>query len=404
MPWCQQTIASAFHAACRSGDCDSAAMVLRDAVQTPWPISVDDPLDPPAAGLPGQAWHTPLMLAAARGFTDLAGLLLDHGATVDLVAPPAPSWVVGGQWSALHHAAAGGHADVARMLVARGALAAGVNATMSSCGFTPVHIAAQYGQTVVLRAVLEALSSPAATSSPSVASASESPHVAGEEETAASGAGSAALVARAFANAAATPDGSSRTALHIAAANGWADAICALLPLVDDVNAADDLGFSALGAAASAGHYDAARVLLDKGFAAVEDAGSSVVPSARHGGGAVTAVAAATAAVASGSSGGGAAATTTTNGGGTKSSSRFKHSPLRSASKHGHGRVVELLLQRRADPDAIAPMLGLSALILAAQYGHSAVVRLLLAAGADVDYEPSHPTALRRTRRSSAPR
>ncbi len=78
------------------------------------------------------------------------------------------------------------------------------------------------------------------------------------------------------------------------------------------------------------------------------------------------------------------------------SATRVKHSPLRMAAKHGHFRVVELLLQRRANPDAIAPRLGLSALILASQHGRASVARLLLAAGADVEYTPSNPSMLRR--------
>ncbi len=57
---------------------------------------------------------------------------------------------------------------------------------------------------------------------------------------------------------------------------------------------------------------------------------------------------------------------------------------------------MELLLQRRANPDAVAPRLGLSALILAAQHGRASVARQLLAAGANVDYEPSNPSMLRR--------
>ena len=81
------------------------------------PVAADEELDTRPRRCPvDQADHsavTPLMAAAANGYTSVCEVLLDAGANVHALDR--------NHWSALHHACRGGHRDVALLLVNRGA-------------------------------------------------------------------------------------------------------------------------------------------------------------------------------------------------------------------------------------------------------------------------------------------
>jgi ankyrin repeat protein len=102
--------------------------------------------DPSLANAVARDGFQPLGLAAFFGHTDVAQLLLAHGAEVN-AASQNDQMVM-----PLHSAAAGQHPELARMLLAAGA---DVNARQES-GFTPLHSAAQNGHTELVQVLLDA--------------------------------------------------------------------------------------------------------------------------------------------------------------------------------------------------------------------------------------------------------
>ena len=96
---------------------------------------------------------TALHLAAFFGKAEVARLLLEHGAGVDVYTrnPFANQ--------PLHAAAAGRHIEVCRILIAAGA---DVNATQHG-GFTPLHEAAQHGDVEMVELFLSAEADPSLT-------------------------------------------------------------------------------------------------------------------------------------------------------------------------------------------------------------------------------------------------
>jgi ankyrin repeat protein len=95
---------------------------------------------------------TPLHLAAFFGQLESTRLLLERDAPVDAVADNEM------RVTPLHSATAGGHEDVARLLIKAGA---DVNARQRH-GYTPLHGAAQNGQVDLVDVLLEAGADPAA--------------------------------------------------------------------------------------------------------------------------------------------------------------------------------------------------------------------------------------------------
>jgi ankyrin repeat protein len=96
---------------------------------------------------------TALHFPAFFGGVDVAALLLERGADVDAHGR---SWMTG---TPLNSAAAGGHTDVARLLLGAGA---DPNARQAS-GWTPLHSAAHDGTTELVELLLTSGADPAAT-------------------------------------------------------------------------------------------------------------------------------------------------------------------------------------------------------------------------------------------------
>lgn len=69
---------------------------------------------------------------------------------------------------------------------------------------------------------------------------------------------------------------------------------------------------------------------------------------------------------------------------------RYGQTALMLATHHGHGGIVELLVQHGADLDVTAKY-NLSALMLAVVAGHPNIARLLARAGADLCFKGSGP-------------
>ena len=89
--------------------------------------------------------RTALIEAAVREHREAVALLLDHGAAVDAQDR--------NSWTALHWAGMQGNADIATLLLAKGA---NVSALTMHDGCTPVHLAAQQRKPDVLRVLASA--------------------------------------------------------------------------------------------------------------------------------------------------------------------------------------------------------------------------------------------------------
>lgn len=200
------------------------------------------------------AWITvltgvPLRTAARLGNSAIARAAIMLRSPVDFAGRDG--------FTALHHAASGNHAGIARALLDRGA-----NASMASgpAGLTPLHVAAQRGHREVLAVLVER----------------------GADVNARSAAGRTPLAYAALADAAGDPeiarmlvdagadpalaDDDGRTPLHHAAINGHALLIRGIGRAISDaIEAVDTTGQRALHAAAAVGHHDAAAALIDAG-------------------------------------------------------------------------------------------------------------------------------------------
>lgn len=167
---------------------------------------------------------TALHVAALNGHAQVAGTLLDGGASVDAKEHTG--------WTALLVAAAGGHAEVVRVLLAGGA---SVEATNHD-GRTALLVASYNGHAEVVRALLD---------------------------------GGASVDAK---------NHEGRAALHFAAYNGQAQVVRALLDGGASVDAKDPAGRTALHFAASYGWVQVSRVLLTAGATFSRTADSSLSP------------------------------------------------------------------------------------------------------------------------------
>lgn len=99
---------------------------------------------------PGQT--TPLSLAAQRGFTNIAAMLLDQGADVHATAS-----ITGCEnTTALHFACQHGHADIVRLLLNAGASTDAQMIVRGINGVTPLHLAVEAGHMEVMDMLIEA--------------------------------------------------------------------------------------------------------------------------------------------------------------------------------------------------------------------------------------------------------
>lgn len=100
---------------------------------------------------PSKNW-TPLLVAADKGYTKIALILLENGA--DIYAQNGQDY---GFRTPLHHAAKKGHVDIIKMLLAKGA---DVHASSSHDYWTPLHAATYDGQTTAALILLKAGADP----------------------------------------------------------------------------------------------------------------------------------------------------------------------------------------------------------------------------------------------------
>lgn len=184
--------------------------------------------------------------AVRRGFTDVARLLLDHGASLDLQC--------GEGWSPIHLAAeAGSNVGMARLLLDRGA---DVHMRRANSQITPLIVAAKGGNTAVVKLLLER----GALNQAMEVDGATPLHMAaewGEIEV-------ALLLLRHGADVEAKANSGVRT-LHAAAGSGNVNMVELLLGNGADVEAETDSGARALHAAAGRGNVNMVELLLGKG-------------------------------------------------------------------------------------------------------------------------------------------
>ncbi|KAJ7440551.1 ankyrin repeat domain-containing protein, partial [Mycena galericulata] len=230
-----------------------------------------------------------------------------------------PPWNYG---SSLHIAAAGGHIEIVRILLEKGA---NINAAGGREG-SSLHIAAARGHTEIVRILLEK---------------------------------------GANVNAAGGRDGSS---LHIAAARGHIENVRILLEKGANVNAAEGGDGSSLQAAAARGHTEIVGILLEKG-ANVNSAqglyGSSLQVAAAGGHTEIVGI-------------------LLEKGANVNATGGEDRSSLQAAAARGHTEIVRILLEKGADVNAAGGRYG-SSLHIAAARGHTEIVRYLLEKGADIN-------------------
>ena len=115
---------------------------IHDAVNRGDLAGVQAELDK-GANVNAKMWRrTPLHSATAGGHTEIAELLIDNGADVNANEDYG--------WTPLHLAAKYGHREVAELLIAKGA---DMNAKKKD-GWTPLHLAALYGHTEIVELLI----------------------------------------------------------------------------------------------------------------------------------------------------------------------------------------------------------------------------------------------------------
>ncbi|MEQ5768100.1 ankyrin repeat domain-containing protein [Halomonas sp. H33-56] len=339
-----------------------------------------------AKGVPsgklGDFEHTPLHIAAARGATRVAELLLEHGAD--------PAAAIGDGRTALHLAAEHGHPDTLALLCHTTATLDARDHREDTKAEQPIHQTALQasvtgGHVACAEVLLRAGSDP----NTQLHWPGRSPFAGWNLVHLCADQGHAEpirLLARHGADMqATTPDG--RTALHLAALANRAEVVTALLDLGGvSVDVLDKHAMSALQLACLKGASEAAKVLLigqgvieqadieqatEPGVATRESAKAPLAPTLLHlacVGGALDLV-----------------ETLIMAGADCDASDAEGWHPLHLAVQFNHQTLVERLVAAGAEVDACAEQPGVTALQLAAEGGYKDIAIVLADAGADID-------------------
>eukprot|EP00752_Nemacystus_decipiens_P008125 g7265.t1 len=264
----------------------------------------------------------PLHIAAARGDTEIVQVLLSSGADENLPDK--------NRRTPLHIAARNGHAETAEALLHGGAW---LSPFLDSDGCSPLELALCGGHPNVVEVLVKH-----GADVDSALSMGRLPlHVAAEKDM--------VKLLESLAAAGASLDARDSkygwTALHVAAENGCADAVRALIGLGARRRECDGNGHSPLGLASKKGHLDAALAILE----ADQRAGVANGANVRFGG---------------------------------------QASPLELAARHGHAHVVGALLRHGANVNS-EDFPGQPALHRAADGGHVDVLNELIKHGADLN-------------------
>lgn len=335
--------------------------------------------DPNAVDALGQP---ALLLAASRGYADIAAWLLERGADVDIRGPR--------NWTPLIAAAFGGHADVVALLLQHGADRSAVSAD----GLNALFYAIDYRYADIVDTLLA--TGTRADANAATAVQFQDGHSALMRAAMRNAGDIAARLLAAGAHVE-QRDARGRTALFYAADYHALDVLAALQRAHANIGARDPAGNTALIAMAAKGEVDTARRLLDMHVdaAARNRAGATALAVAARAGNTDVArlllakadKAARTDALFAAVDGGSLPTVTALLEAGLPVDARLRSgaTPLMVAARNSHAHLVDYLLQRGADAKA-RDNDGNDALLhaLANPPVHVGMVRQLLGAGADI--------------------
>ncbi|CAD7700161.1 unnamed protein product [Ostreobium quekettii] len=301
---------------------------------------------------------TPLHWAAALGLTEMVKFHLgESSGNIQSSCGYTP----------LHRAAQGGHTAVVELILDAGA---SVDAVDQS-GCTPLHWAVQYGHTATAELLLSRDASVDAADQFGYTPL----HRAAQYEHSAS----AELLLDRDAPVDAMDQVFGYTPLHRAAQGGHRSVVVLLLDRRASVDAVDQDGYTPLLWASQGGHTATVELLLDRGASVyvMDQAGYTPLHWAAQGGHSAT------------------VELLLDRGASVDDVDQAGSTPLHWAAQGGHKGTVEVLLDRCASVEALSHD-GYMPLHRAAQYGHTATVELLLHRGAPVNipirtgYTPLH--------------
>eukprot|EP00469_Lotharella_globosa_P019307 CAMPEP_0167815436 /NCGR_PEP_ID=MMETSP0112_2-20121227/3019_1 /TAXON_ID=91324 /ORGANISM="Lotharella globosa, Strain CCCM811" /LENGTH=1130 /DNA_ID=CAMNT_0007714851 /DNA_START=811 /DNA_END=4203 /DNA_ORIENTATION=+ len=311
------------------------------------------------------AGHTGLMLAAQKGASHSAQLLLESRAAPDAVE-------IDG-WSALHYACREGHASVVKLLLEA---KADTNKTDRELQFTSLHCAAEGGHVEIIRKLLAA----GANVEKLEAEGKTALHIAADN-----GGDQGPNLVRVLLEYKASPkktDNSGKSALHWAAPYGSSEIMELLLDFKGDPNQGDNDGFTSLHTAIAEANIEVAELLLDAKAdpeAKDNEGRTSVHLAAREGYDEALMVLA-------------------ENGADTNAKDLQQRTPLHWACAEGHEEFAQELLTNNVDPTACDAS-GRTALHAAVLSGNEMCVEIVLenggvACAAVVDVDGKTPYAL----------
>jgi len=222
--------------------------------------------------------ETPLLVASREGHSQVARVLLEHGADVESRNESGPDW------SPLERATKNGHVEVIKVLLEHGADVR----TLDTNGETPLHLALAYGQPAAARVLLEH-SADVNAKSPrgrtplyyaifdGVASvlvlleygadtnAKSSDNMTPLHQALEWGSTEIARVLLEKGANANARDSRNGTPLHLASRNGYVDVVRLLIQRSSDVHARDDEGLTPFQLASANGYDDVMQLLLEHG-------------------------------------------------------------------------------------------------------------------------------------------
>src|SRR5262245_25456258 len=310
-----------------------------------------------------------LMLAATSGDPGITKLLLNHGAEVNSRADKgwtavikaaggvdAPDEALRG-WTALMAAAALGHAEVVKLLMANKADLEAKAENRWTSGYTALMLSAFSGRAEAMKQLIAGGADVNARAGDGwTALIAAAPH------------GDIEMVKQLLASGAdvdaRTKDGFS--ALISTASRGHVEIVKLLLDSGADINARTNHGDTALKSVARLGHTEVVRLLLDRGAVmnANESGGVTLIGAAAQGHTSIVRLLLDKGADVNGRDG-------------------HRTTALLAAAGRGHLDIVKILLAHGADPNAVNQS-GITALRSAAGQGRVEVVKLLLSHGADI--------------------
>ncbi|CAH0047285.1 unnamed protein product [Clonostachys solani] len=289
---------------------------------------------------------TPINVAADGGHLEVVRLLVEKGADLTIAQTAG--------WTPIHSAVTGGYDDVVELLVRSGADIT----TADSDGWTLLHKAAKNGNIELAKLLMSNGADAAAKNDcgwPPLLIAAEMGHCEVIQM----------LIDKGVNTMVAQNDG--WTPLHVAAGNGHLEAAKLLIDSGVDITAASNIGWTPINAAAAHGHPKVVKLLLDMGVdvEAIDKSGWTPLRAAAVNG-QIEVV-----------------KFLISRGARITDANEEGWTPILMAASNGHLDVVRLLIDEGADAN-VANKQGKTPMRVAAEHGHQEVLRLLADRGVSI--------------------